>query len=98
MSVAISAKKASHPKLASEGVLPAAGEPEKEKLLSAGTSVEGKGAGRGVLSKQGSTPDASDVRKAPGERNISLLAAVYFSALLRRGHPITDHGAEQTEG
>lgn len=79
-------KKASNQNLASEGVLPAVGEPE-ERLLSADTSVEGKRAGRGVLSKQGSTPDVFDVHKAPGERNISLLSAVYFSALLRQATP-----------
>lgn len=92
----ISAKTASHQNLASKGVLPAVGgEPDREKLRE---SVEGKRAGWGVLSKQGSTPDVSDVHEAPGERNISLLAAVYFSASLGRGHPITDHSAEPAAG
>lgn len=79
--------------------------PDEREVLSADTSVEGKWAGRGVLSKQGSTPYVFDVHKAPGERNISLLSAVYFSTLLHRGHPITDPSAapaaacvEQTEG
>lgn len=93
-------KIASIQNLANEGVLLSVllEERDKEKLLSADTSLEWKRTGRVVLSKQGSTPDVSAVHKALGERNISLLAAVYFSALLCRGHPITDRSAEPAGG